>query len=335
LGLVSPLVRSVQGFLGIKNEVDFTGIFQKEKNEVRQESINSIQRLVREGREVFDNIRGERRVYVFVDDLDRCLPDVALDLLEAIKNFLNVGLTFIVAADEALIGQGLRLRYKEMLNQNSGDVDKYIATKGREYFEKIIQFGVRVPPRTPEQAHRFIAAQFPQWQPATDIIQTALGTNPRRLKQYCNLLSYKRLVGDVPLSMRSQENLILSRPIGSPAQPQVLNVTGEWYEKLIAQIASCFSSTSMAEDMLGLFLDPRIRRWRSKLPDDPELSAEAYYRLIVDFLIDSYDDGGQSGLFPFLEVFEEKTLEGNCRDEIKFLLEDLLLMQDDGEVANE
>ena len=39
--------------------------------------------------------------------------------------------------------------------------------------------------------HRFVTAQFPRWIPATDLIQSAIGENPRRLKRYCNLLSYK------------------------------------------------------------------------------------------------------------------------------------------------
>lgn len=222
LSIMSPLVRAVRNFLGIESSVDVTALFQQEKSEVKQESIDSVQQLQREGADLFKQIKGDKRVYVFVDDLDRCLPDVALDLLEAIKNFLNVGLIFIVAADEALIGQGLRLRYKELVSRISADeMNDFITQKGREYFEKIIQFGIRVPPRTPEEAHRYIAAQFPQWQSATDIIQTALGTNPRRLKQYCNLLTYKRLVGSIPLSMTGpDEEAPVAIVIDEPAGPE-------------------------------------------------------------------------------------------------------------------
>src|SRR5215213_8096410 len=106
--------------------------------------------------------------------------------------FDKIPCIFIVAADENLIGQGLRLRFKELLDaRDENKMEQLVAQKGKEYFEKIIQFPIRVPPRTTDQGHGFISAQFPQWAPATDIIQAALGINPRRLIQYCNLLSYK------------------------------------------------------------------------------------------------------------------------------------------------
>jgi hypothetical protein len=34
--------------------------------------------------------QGARRVVVFVDDLDRCLPENALDVLESMKLFVNI-----------------------------------------------------------------------------------------------------------------------------------------------------------------------------------------------------------------------------------------------------
>ncbi|MGH7527320.1 MAG: P-loop NTPase fold protein, partial [Gemmatimonadales bacterium] len=135
-------------------------------------------------------------VCVFLDDLDRCMPDVVLDLLEAIKIFLYVPrLIFVVAADEELIGQGLRLRYRDLLDgENSAFEHDVLARKGREYFEKIIQLRINLPECTPERAHRFIAAQYPEWMPATDIILAAVGANPRRVKQYCSWLAYRRMV---------------------------------------------------------------------------------------------------------------------------------------------
>lgn len=319
LSAMSPLVRAVRGFLGFESDLDMTALFQKEKSEVKQDSIDSIQQLQRDGKRLFDQIKGQRRVYVFVDDLDRCLPDVALDLLEAIKNFLNVGLVFIVAADEALIGQGLRLRYKELVSRVSAEeMDKFITQKGREYFEKIIQFGVRVPTRTPEQAHRYVAAQFPQWQPATDIIQTAIGTNPRRLKQYCNLLTYKRLVGDIPLSMSDQKasnGLPPAIPTDLPTAPpktavqsQPLILTQELYDRLLAELRNCLTQLGFP-NLQGMFLDYRIRQWRKAIPFE-EYSGDDINLLtaIVDTLMDDFNEHG-NGLLLFLAVLKEKAPE--------------------------
>lgn len=202
LGSLSPLVAAVRGLVGWDASIDLSEALHREKNAAAREVIESVQEFKRAFTELFARRASGKRVFVFIDDLDRCLPDVALDLLEAIKIFFEeVRCIFVVAADENLIGQGLRLRFKELLGTGrQQEVESLFAQKGKEYFEKIIQFPIRVPPRNSTQAHNFISAQFPKWTPATDIIQTAIGGNPRRLIQYCNLLSYKYAVHQMQLA---------------------------------------------------------------------------------------------------------------------------------------
>jgi predicted KAP-like P-loop ATPase len=56
--------------------------------------------------------KGRGRLIVFVDDLDRCLPEKALEVLEAIKLFLEVpGVIFILGMDQDVIRQGIEARY--------------------------------------------------------------------------------------------------------------------------------------------------------------------------------------------------------------------------------
>lgn len=192
IGSVSPLLAGLRGFLGLNQDINLSEIVQEQKNEEAQEDLDSIQKLKDALTRLFEVQARDKLVFVLVDDLDRCLPDVALDLLEAIKIFFeDVECIFLVAADKNLIGQGLRLRYKDLFDQGDPQkTEELLTRKGDEYFEKIVQFGVRVPPRTPKQVHKFVSAQYPKWMPATDIITSAVGNNPRRLKQYCNLLSF-------------------------------------------------------------------------------------------------------------------------------------------------
>ncbi len=192
VGSISPLVAGLRRFLGLDKEIKLAEIIQQQKSDANKEILNSIQDLKNALKKLFEEKARDKPVYVFVDDLDRCLPDVALDLLEAIKIFFaDVSCIFLIAADENLIGQGLRLRYRDLFEQGDPKkVEELLTQKGREYFEKVIQFGVRVPPKTPTQTHHFISAQYPRWMPATDIIQAAVGNNPRRLKQYCGVLSF-------------------------------------------------------------------------------------------------------------------------------------------------
>jgi len=189
LSTVSPLVSGLRGLFGFDTKAD--GFSSEQATDVSSKAIDALQNFQKS----FDDLlkeAGEVPVYVFIDDLDRAQPDVALDIMESIRIALNRSrCIFIIAVDERLIAQGLRLRYKELFADSKGD----FATKGREYLEKIIQFRTRVPPRTAEQTQRLIAAQYPHWTPAGDIIQSIAGTNPRRIKQYCQRLSFQRLVG--------------------------------------------------------------------------------------------------------------------------------------------
>ena len=72
--------------------------------------------------------------------------------------------------------------------------------KGREYLEKIIQFRMLMPQRTPQQVQKLIAGRYPELAAAGDIIREAtgtpeaVGTNPRRVKQYCEHLIFQKMV---------------------------------------------------------------------------------------------------------------------------------------------
>ena len=201
LGSISPLVAGLRGFLGLGGDIELSKLVARQNEAVRVR-IESVQQFRKIFEDLFCDFQAKtehgrrRRCLIFLDDLDRCMPDVALDILEAIKIFPDKApCIFLVAADENLIGQGLRLRFKELLaGDGDGQVPLLLARKGQEYFEKIIQFAIRVPYRTEEQTHRLIAALFPQWIPATDLIRVAVDDNPRRLKQFSHWLSYRLLV---------------------------------------------------------------------------------------------------------------------------------------------
>lgn len=193
---LSPMMSALRRLFGLNTDIDPSKLFDKEQNQSTRQRIESMDAFRRILKELFrDNLSG-RRVFVFIDDLDRCMPDAALDLLEAIKIFLTeeAPCTFIVAADETLIGQGLRMRLRD-LPESSGrnGAEEFLAQKGREYFEKIVQLPVHLPRPGSKEIQRFIGAGFPEWMPASDLIEAAIGTNPRRVKQYCSRLQYQRM----------------------------------------------------------------------------------------------------------------------------------------------
>ncbi|MGH1416257.1 MAG: Qat anti-phage system ATPase QatA [Pelagimonas sp.] len=81
------------------------------------------------------------RLVVVVDDLDRCLPETAIETLEAIRLFLFVpGAAFVIAADEGMIEYAVRSHFPD-LPLSSGP-----STYARNYLEKLIQVPFRLPP---------------------------------------------------------------------------------------------------------------------------------------------------------------------------------------------
>lgn len=95
--------------------------------------------------------RGKSRLCIFIDDLDRCMPDIALQVLEALKLYLNIEqLIFIVGVDKQVINNIVEKRYEDLVgqerfNQVKGD-DKSFAHKAAKYLDKLFQIEVDIQP---------------------------------------------------------------------------------------------------------------------------------------------------------------------------------------------
>ena len=78
---------------------------------------------------------------VFVDDLDRCLPEKAVELLEAIKLFLDLeGYLFILGVNRLVVEEGIRRHYAYPGNKaDDGGQGGKAGTLAEEYLEKMIQ----------------------------------------------------------------------------------------------------------------------------------------------------------------------------------------------------
>ena len=103
----------------------------------------SVPEEIAEFRKAFDQLlkeAGIKQLVVLIDDLDRCLPDTAIETLEAIRLFVFTAHTaFVVAADEAMIEYAVRKHFPE-LPDTTGPRDY-----ARNYLEKLIQVPFRIP----------------------------------------------------------------------------------------------------------------------------------------------------------------------------------------------
>jgi len=89
---------------------------------------------------------GKRKIIILVDDLDRCFPDKALELLESIKSYLNIdGFVFVFALDPRVIKTYVSSKYG-----NGFEID------AEEYLRKIIQVPINVPLQKNSDIIKFI-----------------------------------------------------------------------------------------------------------------------------------------------------------------------------------
>lgn len=117
--------------------IESSGIFL---NEMEEHSAPEHMHAFREEFEELLNKADITRLVVLVDDLDRCLPNIAIDTLEAIRLFLFVPqAAFVIAADEGMIEYAVRQHFPDLPDRTGP------ATYARNYLEKLIQVPFRLP----------------------------------------------------------------------------------------------------------------------------------------------------------------------------------------------
>ncbi|NJK69125.1 MAG: hypothetical protein HC941_23725 [Microcoleus sp. SU_5_3] len=100
--------------------------------------INSFEAQFREI--VKDYVSDNGRLVIFIDDLDRCLPENALTVLESLKLYLdNANCVFFIGLDKRVIEQAVKQRYKDL------------NVTGKEYIEKMIQLNFFLPDKNSNQ----------------------------------------------------------------------------------------------------------------------------------------------------------------------------------------
>lgn len=136
-------------------------------------------------------VSGKKPLVVFIDDLDRCLPEKALQILEAIKLFLDVeNCVFVVAVDRDIIEQSISARYAKEISLLDKSQDPLlrkfeIAFLAQSYIEKIIQLPFTVPPLPSEKIKEYVKFLYDpkDEEGCVDIFAAGLPPNPRKIKR--------------------------------------------------------------------------------------------------------------------------------------------------------
>lgn len=88
------------------------------------------------------------KLVVLIDDLDRCLPKVAIETLEAVRMFLTMDNTaFIIAADDEMIRYSVKEYFPRVLEKEGEEAAGAIDYNrfSDKYLEKLIQVPLHIP----------------------------------------------------------------------------------------------------------------------------------------------------------------------------------------------
>ncbi len=228
-GFAAEVVKAAQAALGNAEDAGkFLDAFDRHVIEHHQAQLRSIEQFQHE----FEKLVAERivaqgeRLVVFVDDLDRCLPEKAIEVLEAIKLFLDVkGCIFLLGLDQEVVTRGIKVKYREFAVDEGAEGDKRIPIDGAQYLEKIIQLPFRLPKIEPRAMQPFVAqlAAFPDPRCA-DVFAEGLETNPRKVKRGVNIFLF--------LSKLAERRKIPSKPVRLAKIVVVYHSHAELYDLL-------------------------------------------------------------------------------------------------------
>ncbi|MFG6429843.1 P-loop NTPase fold protein [Roseateles sp. LYH14W] len=192
-----------------------------------------------------------------VDDLDRCLPDKAVEVLEAIKLFLEVeGCAFVLALDEEVIERGIAHRYRDYSLQGK---EGMTPITGAEYLEKLVHLPVRLPRPTGAAAREFMAGKWPAWfadpagQPNDLAVLVAAITPgvPRKLYRMAALLALAESLGEGDARTPNRREwlaIVCALQLFAPALYRFLRLHGAQYLLTLAT----WRGDALFRDLAGL-----------------------------------------------------------------------------------
>ncbi|MFQ5855433.1 MAG: SUMF1/EgtB/PvdO family nonheme iron enzyme [Anaerolineae bacterium] len=130
-----------------------------------------------------EHIVNHGRLVILIDDLDRCLPEETVEVLETIKLVLDVpGIILVLGVDQRTLEESIRARY--------GQEKLATALDGTRYLEKIVQIPLNLPPIQPAIIEDYVATVTADFLPdprCRQVFAVGLEPNPRRVKRTFNV----------------------------------------------------------------------------------------------------------------------------------------------------
>lgn len=170
---------------GLVKEGDVDDLFAALGSDVADGSLfEFMNRFESEFKRLVDEYVGDGYMVVFIDDLDRCLPENAIEVMEALKLYLDkANCIFVIGVEPSIIEAAISLRYGANSNLSAS-----------MYLEKIIQLPIAVPRVRTQGGLKLISSdsdafsfdQPEQQEQFSQLIKIGMDLNPRRMKRFAN-----------------------------------------------------------------------------------------------------------------------------------------------------
>jgi len=143
--------------------------------EPEREPLEDIKEFRKEFGELVGRLPDGDAVIVFIDDLDRCLPETVVDTFEAIRLFLNTPKTaYVLALNQNVVESAIDSRYPDITKADGAGL-------GRDYLEKMLQLKVVIPPLSAPEAETYVNLLFAELRlPEEQFAQVLDKTNTNR-----------------------------------------------------------------------------------------------------------------------------------------------------------
>ena len=169
-----------------------TGLSLEEAREIIKDSVEVKSTLRADFKGITDEYLKNKRLVVFIDDLDRCLPEKTIDIFEVIKLFLDVPkCVFVIGVEKEVIERGIEIRYKSK--------ELEIPISGKDYIEKIIQVPFTLPPIREDDMTKFIESLGigeKKEKGYAKIVAKYTRCNPRKVKMFLNTLRIRQTIAE-------------------------------------------------------------------------------------------------------------------------------------------
>ena len=243
---------------------NLASILEREVREHHLNQLASMEQFEATFKEAINLILGDDgRLVIFVDDLDRCLPEKAVEVLEAIKLFLDVpGTVFVLGMDREVIRRGIESHYGAMLREGYFTDRHEIPINGDIYLQKMIQLPFNLPPldlnaRTDfiEKLEETLPFDFRLEEVTRQIFARGSFPNPRQVKRALNVFYLLKNISSEQVKLE----LIPKDVLAWPLLAKTVLIQSQWpelyqlwrqYPSLIITLEEEYTRRPVLEDEL-------------------------------------------------------------------------------------